>query len=307
MNFSPDQKKLIVNYHYVEDLRPDRKGIHPCPVNEFERQISFLSQHFKFVSVPEVCEAAKNDRDGNFCAITFDDGLRDQYENALSILKRYAAKATFFIITATLSGYIPAAHKNHILLSRLSVNELIDAFNDFAASREHAEYGKYAIPKDRRITERRRYDDTLTANFKETMTLLPQDAKDEFLVWAFESNDLDEKAFSRKLFMNEDEVRELSKKGFFIENHTHQHFSLEHESLESIKKELETSQHILRGLLGYCPRVISYPHGRMNSSAFAVLSEEGFTHGVTIEPRAVDKTDNTFLLPRFDTNDITGP
>jgi len=304
MSFSAKDQHIIVNYHYVEDPRPDWGGIHPCSVKEFERQISFLAEQYQFVSVPEVYEAAKKYKNGKYCAITFDDGLRDQYENAMSVLKRYSAKATFFIITATISGYIPAAHKIHILLSRFSASELIDAFNDFTVSARHAEYAKYKIPKDRRIIEKRRYDDMLSANFKETMTILPQEAKEEFLRQTFENNSLDEKTFCRKLFMDETEIRELSKNGFFMENHTHRHLALENEPLEIIKKELEDSQNILNGLLSYCPNVISYPHGRINELALSVLDEAGFTHGVTIEPRIVKKGDSSFLLPRFDTNDI---
>lgn len=302
--FSPEENYIIVNYHYVEDPLPKWGGIHPCPVAEFARQVSFLSRHFKFVSVPEVYEAATKNREGKYCAITFDDGLRDQYENALPILTQHGAKATFFIITGTLSGYVPIAHKNHILLSRFSSDKLIDAFNNFVASAGHEEYKQYKIPKDRRITEKRRYDDTLTANFKETMTIVPQDAKEKFLRWIFEYNGLDEKTFPRELFMNEDEIQELSKSGFFVENHTHHHFSFKNETTESIKKELEISQHILQGLLGYRPRVISYPHGRMNVSALDVLIGAGFTHGVTIESRAVMHNDEAFFIPRFDTNDV---
>ena len=155
MKFSHEDRHIIVNYHYVEDPRADFAGIHPCAVKEFERQIAFLSRRYTLVTVPEAAKAAAKGSDENLCALTFDDGLQDQLEHALPILKKYRAPATFFIITSTLSGEIPAAHKLHLLLSKVSAEELIDSFNDFIRARYPKHTEPLRIPKDRRITKRK--------------------------------------------------------------------------------------------------------------------------------------------------------
>src|SRR3989344_6899340 len=98
MPFSLSDKQIIVNYHYVEDPRSDAAGLHPCPVDEFERQVAFLSNNFRIVSIPEIFEAAQRDSPDRLCAITFDDGLKDQFTHAVPILKKHQAPATFFII-----------------------------------------------------------------------------------------------------------------------------------------------------------------------------------------------------------------
>lgn len=71
------------------------------------RQIEFLSEHFRLTSVPEVFTAAQNKSTERLCAITFDDGLRDQYIHAVPILRKHRATATFFIITGTFAGFVP--------------------------------------------------------------------------------------------------------------------------------------------------------------------------------------------------------
>ena len=83
---SLQDRYIIINYHYVEDPKLDWGGIHPCSVKEFEKQIGFLSENFEIVSVGEIFDFAQREQKGKFCAITFDDGLRGQYSNALFLL-----------------------------------------------------------------------------------------------------------------------------------------------------------------------------------------------------------------------------
>lgn len=296
MNFSPSAKHIIVNYHYVEDPRDDRRGIYPCSVGEFARQIDFLSQNYSFVSIPEVYQAVKSGLEKKLCAITFDDGMKDQYENTISILRRHKARATFFPITCTLSGTMPNAHKIHILLSKISSDSLIDQYNELEPANK--------ILKEQRTTDKRMHEDIPTANFKEAMILLSDDARARFLNQIFSRFFLDEKLLCKEIFMCEEELADLNSSGFFVENHTHSHESLENQNDGFLCKDFRESQNILADILGRRPTIMSYPHGRANDRVINILRQEGFTHGVTIETRAVQPEDDSFFLPRFDTNDI---
>jgi len=90
MKFSLDDKHIVVMYHYIENPSKERSGIHPCPVAEFERQVKFLSENYNIVSLKELFKAIKSGSDEKFCTLTFDDGLKDQYQNAVPILKKYS-------------------------------------------------------------------------------------------------------------------------------------------------------------------------------------------------------------------------
>lgn len=302
--FSSENKHIIVNYHYVEDPDPKKSGIVPCSVSDFDKQIKFLSENYKMASVPEVYQAAKEGKTGKFCAITFDDGLNDQYENALPILEKYKAPASFFIITSVFSGRLPTAHKVHNLLSMVPIGQLVDKFNGFLKDFYPDLVESYLIPKDRRLTQKRLHEDPITANFKETMIMVPEDMKGRFLRFGFKTFGLNEKKISKELFMDEDRVRSLKKAGMYVGNHSHHHYALNVINEETLRNDLQLSKDVFTDILGEQPDVFSYPHGRSNESARKILREEGIKYAVTIEKRAIEKDEDPLLIPRYDTNDI---
>jgi peptidoglycan/xylan/chitin deacetylase (PgdA/CDA1 family) len=310
--FSPNDKYIIINYHYIRNPSTDWGGIHPCSLAEFERQVKFLSENYRLVSVPEVFNAAQGgptalrpqddslSNASRFCAITFDDGLRDQYENALPILQKYGATATFFIITKTLEGWVPSAHKIHLLTSKIPVEKLVGMFNEFLPKK----HSSFRIPLDRKITEKRPKDSVATANFKETMIAAPEDLRAGFISKVFAELGLDEKKISEELFMKEAEIKNLLAGGFYPESHTHTHPSLENYSLDYFRKDFSESNARLAKIIGRNPIVMSYPHGRSNAETHKALAEFGFKYAVTIEARGILPDDNPYMIPRYDTNDL---
>lgn len=306
MEFSPEQNFVIINYHYVENPRADAPGIYPCSVNEFERQVAFLSRHFSIVSVPDLFEAAQRNENKKLCAITFDDGLKDQYEHAVPVLKTYHATAAFFIITGTFAGMLPLAYKIHILLSRMPIHQVAAMVNKFLSDSFPLLADQYRIPSDRRLVpDRRLHEDTLSANVKETLIMIPRDVRNAFFDMALKvGQHTNEKEICNMLFMNEKEIAGLERDGFTIGSHTHQHESLEHKDETFLRDEIRASTDIFSRFLGTQPTIISYPHGRSNKTTWRVLAESGFTYGATIERRGLNEHDTPFLIPRFDTMDV---
>lgn len=294
---------IIINYHYVEDSRPDRGGINPCAVAEFRRQMKFIAENFRVLTVPNVFQAAVSRQSGRFCAITFDDCLKGVWVNAVPILKKYNLVGTFFAITATFEGLVPSVHKVHALLSKLPAADLIDIFNDWA-ERTYPLAGRMVIPKDHRLESKRSYDDTLTANFKEVMILLPNQKKAEFIEYCFKYAGLERLDISRGLFMTSREVRELYDMGMVIGSHTHTHGSLEVMGPGDLTKEIRLSSEIIKDVTGARPLVFSYPHGRWLEQAARVFSGSSIRHAVTIEKRGIRPSDGPFFIPRYDTNDL---
>ncbi len=300
--FALDDNHIIVNYHYVEEPKP---GIYPCAPAVFEKQVRFLKEHYRIVSVPEVFESARDGKNERLCAITFDDGLKDQHQNALPILNKYSLGASFFPITSAFEGRLPAAHKVHVLLSRFSIEEMIDFFHRFIAEIYPDLKSQYFIPKDRRLTDKRMHEDVPWANFKETLIALPEDIKGRFLRHCFKVNGLSEHKISQKLFMSREEVKELQKSGMTIGGHSHGHYAMSIEDEAFLGKDIELSLRILTELLGAPPEVFSYPHGRYGNAARKVVKDAGFRYALTIERRGVRAHDDPFVVPRYDTADLS--
>ena len=304
MAFSPDNTHIAVNYHYVEDPRPGAGGIHPCSRAEFERQIRFLADQFRFVSLPEVHDAAKRGSSEKLCAITFDDGLQDQWANGLPVLKQYGAVATFFIITGTLEGKMPSAHKVHLISSRISMPTLVEKFNLFISHAFPHLARTYYIPSDHFLNAKRRHDEITAANFKEMVNnIAPRSVSDAFLFQMLKELDMKEEDECRKLFMNLDQICALPDAGFFVESHTHNHYSLDREPREVLREDFRATADTFRRIFGAPPGCIAYPYGRAPID-HSLLAEFGMSHGVTVESRPIIAGDDPLLIPRFDTNDI---
>ena len=308
MNFSLDNKHIAITYHYVENPSDKRRGIFPCSVDEFERQIRFLSEHYRFASVEEVYNEADKGSDERVCAITFDDGLKDQYENALPVLQKYGATATFFIISGIYEGYIPTAHKIHILLSIKEPEELINTFNKYVDTHLQGDAEKLRISEDVAITEKRRHEKKVSIkNFKEALSQLNLGKQKEFFKWLFKEYDLDEQKLIEEFFMSIEEAKKLFSMDFILGNHTNNHPAFDSISVHEMKKELLDSQKQLTELFAKKPNIFCYPYGRLGKDLdgmFKVLDEEDIAYAVTTEPRGVRKDDNPLTIPRYDTNDV---
>jgi len=90
--------RVISLYHSVGSAVPLS-----VPMRDFERQVAYLKKHFRIVLLRDLRQVLAGARQEEaFACITFDDGLLDNYENALPILENYDVKASFFITVGSL-------------------------------------------------------------------------------------------------------------------------------------------------------------------------------------------------------------
>ena len=91
-------------YHYISTPpdRIDRLRIGlSVPPETFEAQLRWLSAHnYHTITLTDLCYhlAVGAPLPENPIILTFDDGYRDQYENAFPLLKKYHFVGTFFIL-----------------------------------------------------------------------------------------------------------------------------------------------------------------------------------------------------------------
>lgn len=298
--FSLKNNYISINYHYIRNPSDESHGINSCQTKEFEKQIKFLSENFKIVSIPEIFSFSQKKIKGRFCALTFDDCLKDVYTNALPILKKYKVSATLFLISSVFEKRLPSVHKLHILLSKFSIIELIDKFNQFFK-------GELFISKSRRIYKGRRLDDDfLTANLKETLAVIKPNLKDNFINSVFEKLNLNESAIIDDFFMSRKEIKELCDLGFVLGNHSYSHNNLSTLSVTDIKDDIKRSKRIMsdffNGIRG--SDIFSYPLGRWNKNILEILNEDGFKYALTIREKFISSKDKPLLIPRYDTNNL---
>ena len=87
-------RSFILMYHGVSDAA-ERSG-------SFEKQLAYLNKHFDIVSVEQLLSRLKaGNHPGKIpVAITFDDGLKNNFSHATPLLVKHRIPATFFVCPA---------------------------------------------------------------------------------------------------------------------------------------------------------------------------------------------------------------
>lgn len=91
-------------YHRVISSEEEKGYYDTCVTKEnFEEQIKYLKENnYQAITFEDLKNGEykrRFDRDKKYVIITFDDGYKDNYENALPILKKYNMKMVLFLIT----------------------------------------------------------------------------------------------------------------------------------------------------------------------------------------------------------------
>jgi len=125
LNDADERTLRVLMYHKVNDLKPNPTTV---PTSVFAEQMSLLADlGYAPVSLEQVrahyAEAAALPEGA--VLITFDDGYRDNLENALPILQRHGYPAVIFVPIGFLDGDRPLPHEE--MLRALGVrNETVD-------------------------------------------------------------------------------------------------------------------------------------------------------------------------------------
>ena len=116
---------LVLMYHKVNDVPENSVTV---PRGLFDEQMAQLGElGYRPVSLDDVlaCYVDRMPLPAKAVLITFDDGYRDNLENAVPILRRYGYPAVIFVPIGYLDGSRPLPHDEH-LATRGLVNRTLD-------------------------------------------------------------------------------------------------------------------------------------------------------------------------------------
>lgn len=255
---------------------------------EFDAICGWLRQWCEVLPLQEAAAALAEGRlPRRAVAITFDDGYRDNHQQALPVLQRHGLPATFFIASGYLDGGrmwndtlieavrrspLPALDLRDTPLAALGALPLADV--DARRSAMEALIGrlKYLAPE-----ERQHWVDRLA---ERAAAVLPED-----------------------LMMSRAEVRALHEAGMEIGAHTRHHPILRGLDRATVAREIESNCDDLARITGQRPRLFAYPNGRpeqdYDAATREVVSEFGFRAAVSTAWRAARVGDDLLQLPRY--------
>ena len=296
---------LIVNFHYIREDKP-KSGIYPITENSFKTQLEELAKYYTFISNSDLVEYISSDRlpEGNYCLITFDDGLKEQLV-ALDVLNKLSIPAVFYVTTQPLvDGLAHDVHKTHYVYSKFDDAEifaLLDDRNnihsyDFDMSLLDAEY---------------RYDSVIRKKIKYFLNfVLRGKERCETIDFMFSQLCANEEIFVKDLYMEEQDITALAKAGM-LGTHTRSHVPLATLGADEISEDIASSCEILEKITGVRVDGVSYPYGgpaAVKKKVADIARAEGMKYGLSMIRGMNDDAavHGAMMLYRVDTNDAPG-
>lgn len=301
---------LAVNYHYIGMPEFPYSGINGISPSHFLEQVDWLKRHFRLIGLPELVDIVSSGKslpEEDLCLITFDDGLRCQYDVAYQIANKHSFPIAIFVSKKPLSEKAPTeVHKLQYVRANTSPAEIWDSLRDYVGKRD-----LLTRPECISVEEaccHYSYDDDDTARLKYYINYkMSFHDQREFVDGLFSRIILDVPAFVSSWYMIEEEILEVSQRIGGIGSHAVSHRPLSHLSDQDALRELKDSKDFLTKICHQSIDVISYPLGNAKAVTLregAYAKQVGYKAGFTME-RAINNSPRcSSLLARIDCNDL---
>jgi peptidoglycan/xylan/chitin deacetylase (PgdA/CDA1 family) len=283
---------MILGYHRVvaDAAQAERDAIYGLVTSAatLERHLELAREVYDVLPLDEAVKVVRGERKAvrPVAAITFDDGYRDLYDEALPVLKRLGMPATVFVPTAYMGTNNLLDHDRIYWLALRAQERAIDlsaplkraglapekvsAICADARPLSLAEHIVY-LPSEIRERIMRNLEDALGGD-------LGRPSGTELLTWEM--------------------IAEMTQAGISFGSHTDRHPVLTLETEAEIERELLRSKRTLEERLNRPARHFAYPNGRHSAAIKRLLARLGFEMAVTTERRINQSGDDLFSLGR---------
>ncbi len=219
------------------------------------------------------------------CLLTFDDGYKNNLEQALPLLEKYEREAIIFITT----GFINQTAYPYELELGAVIQDHNWLYLPFSRS-----------SKKTNTPERQR------SVYNETRLPLKRSSirqREDFMQRLGQLNNYERRQYQQEEFLSWAEVRTLDRHPLItIGAHTHAHPLLNSQLPWNAYREMKLSKHILEHKLKRQIPYFAYPYGGYNRWVRGLARWCGFKWCFTTEERKVQHKEDPWTLPRIDIN-----
>lgn len=246
---------VILTYHGVLQRGSDSYVNRNCVDGAmFEQQMRWMKKHYTLMPLSELVALLRAGRalPPYAAAVTFDDGFRNNYENAFPILVKCNVPATIFLTTDYIgseSGMLWTERVDALIFSAtsrrlcLQMNGMSGEFDiTTTQGKETASDRMRRFLKSLNPEERERHIASLERQVERKVDYLKE-------------------ARERYAFLNWDEVRKMAAYGIEFGSHTRSHAILSTLTPEKLRNELENSKTAIEHALDRPCELFSYPNG----------------------------------------------
>lgn len=280
------QKRLmIVQFHRVLS-EPDPLLATEPDVHRFEQQLAWLATNFRIFTVGQALELLYSGRlPGLALCVTFDDGYRDNVQNALPILERHGVAATFFATTRFRES------------GMMWNDRVIEALRHWP--QEHIDLETHGLGTLVLPSNREELLDPLLMRIK----YLPYREREALADELFARSG----APARRMMMNDVEIRQLHEADMEIGGHTDGHPILSCLDDPTAQREVESNKRILEDIVDRRLTTFAYPNGRphrdFDQRHIAIVRGAGYRYALTTSAGTTARHNDPYQVPRFTPSD----
>ena len=275
---------LVLMYHRVLPAEQAAElcvetGMNITP-ESFRKQLSWLAKEFDLIPLSDLVQGLADHRPLPLraCALTFDDGWLDNYENAFPSLREYEAPATIFLVTdrvGTLGGFWPDDVSRTI--AALTSRQTTEMFRSLGLRLDAvSNRGEALIQKLKEMSRSDR--DGMIAQLRELADRSSQQRR-ELLDWQ--------------------EVREMAEHGISFESHGRTHRYLPELTSAQLEDELRGSLAVLRQRGLAKGKILAYPAGMLGTREIDAARAAGYVAAVTTRAQPALKGAPLMEIPRI--------
>lgn len=303
----------VVMYHYVRRIKHSRfVGIKGLELDDFIEQIQFLKKNYNVVTMEQVIAYYQlgEKLPNNAALLTFDDGYAEHFNHVYPVLKKYGLQGSFYVPAKTvLENCILDVNKIHFILAACTdfeklirrLKQLLMAYShDYELRSFDDYYAEFAVAN--------RFDPADVIFVKRLLQhALPEALRNIITDKLFvEFIGMDEAAFSRELYMDEQQISHLISDGMHVGSHGYDHYWWNRLSPVALNKEIDLSLEFLAKVgVDTDNWTACYPYGSSSDEVVDCLQQKGCKLALTTVVDTVNlATDNPLLIPRLDTNDL---
>jgi len=249
--------------------------------------LDWLSENYRVVplDVLVTLRGKSSDRKKPICAITFDDGWRDNFTHAFPLLKARGIPATIFLPVCFI-GTNRRFWQERLWFCIREINKLHSTSDVLGESVRRFPW----FAPDQKIT-------SSYGSLKSFLMTRPSAEAEEFVEDLASIVGVD--GISDRAFLNWDEVRFMQESGISYGSHTLHHVLLTNAAPRTMNDEIcqsrqELAERLKTDIFGF-----SYPWGSANAVSRLQVENSGYTFAVTTESELVSADTNPWLIPRL--------
>lgn len=280
----PNARLSILIFHRVLS-QPDELFPQEPDIVRFADVIAWVSQWFNVLPLDQaVSQLTRGTLPARAAAITFDDGYADNVSNALPILQRHGACATFFVATGFLDG------------GCMWNDALIEALRRYPKKELDLREAGLGLFQLETLEQKRHAINHLLGRIK---YLAPDKRRQtvESVVGITQCR------LPGTLMLRSEQVRQLRHAGMQIGAHTCSHPILQKATDAQCCWEIGSSKAILEALLDDPVNLFAYPNGKpdvdYSARHVAMVREAGFVAALSTAPGVAWQMSDPYHLPRF--------